>query len=344
MQHDRSNSARSPLRSSTAEDRRELERFRHDIDLVSFATSKGYAIDERESSRSCCMMRRSDGDKIAIGKAADGHWQYYSFRDDKDNGDIIQFVQNRAGGRAAYPLGAVRKELRGWTHTTRELPQRAARVVQPVVVDRDGVARGLAEAKVLDTHPYLETRGLARETLSSARFRGKWRVDAGRHGNILFPHHDAEGLSGCEVKNHGFTGFSSGGQKGLWCSLATPCDRRLVVTESAIDAMSYHQVNPHPKTRYVSLGGAQNPRQPALLAQAISWMPAGSVVVAATDNDKAGHGFAETVSDLCTKHPHVSFERHAPSLGKDWNDHLQALRSPARSLGRERNDHPSLDR
>ena len=165
MQHDRSRSARSRLTSTAAEDRHELERFRHDINLVSFAASKGYAVDERESSRSCCMMRRSDGDKIAIGKAADGHWQYYSFRDERDNGDIVQFVQNRAGGREAYPLGAVRKELRGWTHTARELPQRAARVVEPVVVDREAVARGVAAAKVVDTHPYLESRGLAPETL-----------------------------------------------------------------------------------------------------------------------------------------------------------------------------------
>src|SRR5690606_6931343 len=109
--------ARRP--NSAAHDRYELQRFRHDINLVAFAASRGYAGDKRESSRNCCMMRHANGDKIAIGKAADGHWQYYSFRDERDNGDIIQFVQHRAGGRELYPLGAVRKELREWTHTER---------------------------------------------------------------------------------------------------------------------------------------------------------------------------------------------------------------------------------
>lgn len=330
--------------STAAGDRYELERFRHDINLVAFAASKGYTRDDRESSRSCCMMRHANGDKIAIGRAGDGHWQFYSFRDDKDNGDVIQFVQNRAGGRAAYPLGAVRKELRAWTHTERELPRDARRSLEPIIVDRAAVAAEVAKSSVLGTHPYLESRGLISKTLASARFRGSWRMDAGHHGNVIFPHYDAQGLSGFEVKNRGFTGFSKGGCKGLWSSLASPGDQRLVITESAIDALSYHQINPHPRTRYASLGGAQNPGQPALLERAISWMPAGSTIVAATDNDKAGHAFAKSIADICAKHPHVSFERHAPKLGKDWNDHLQALRSPTRSVAREPNTHKGLDR
>ena len=71
-------------------------------------------------------------------------------------------------------------------------------------------------------------------------------------GTILFPHHDANGLCGFETKSWRFTGFARAGSKALWWSKATPADNRLVIAESAIDAISYHQVNPHPKTRYVS--------------------------------------------------------------------------------------------
>jgi DNA primase len=73
-------------------------------------------------------------------------------------------------------------------------------------------------------------------------------------------------------------------------------------------------------------------------------MPAGSSVVAATDNDKAGRVFAERIASLCEKHPHVTFERHPPSLGKDWNDHLQALRSPTRLETLEPSQRPGIER
>jgi hypothetical protein len=327
------------------EDRNELECFKRNVDLSAFAASKGYTLDKRESSANCRVMRHpGTDDKIIVGKGADGHWQYFSVRDRDDNGSIIDFVQNRAGGRVACPVGAVRKELREWTHTERPRPEFARTTVQPATKSRAAVALEVACSKLLATHPYLEARGLSPETLSNSRFHGTWRQSAGPHGNVIFLHHDNEGLSGFEVKNSGFTGFARGGDKGLWSSKGTCVDNRLVIAESAIDALSYHQVNPHPKTRYVSFGGGQNPRQAALLESAISWMPAGSTIVAATDKDKAGIDFARQIYELCAEHPHCTFERHAPKLGKDWNDHLQALRSPTRSSTREPNKHPGLDR
>jgi hypothetical protein len=338
------------LPGSARADRDEIERFRHEINLVAFAAARGYAIDKRESSRSCCMMRHPNGDKIAIGKAQDGHWQYYSFRDDRDNGDVINFVQHRAGGRAAYPLGAVRKELRAWTHTPRDVPVTVGTSLRPVMADRESVVRAVERARVLEAHPYLESRGLTRHTLASPRFLGTWRRDAGPYGNVIFPHQDEVGICGFEAKNEGFTGFARGGTKGLWVSREFPTDERLVITESAIDALSYHQINPHPKARYVSFAGAQSRHQTALLETAISQMPPGSVVVAATDNDKDGHAFARSIALVCyARHGHVTFQRHVPTIGKDWNDHLAVQRAPelehsSRRLVAGRADRGGLER
>lgn len=303
----------------------ELEQFKRHVDLTEFAASRGYRLDRRESSASSRVMRHDGtGDKIVIGKAADGHWQYFSVRDRDDNGTIVDFVQRR--GRKS--LGEVRRELREWTHTERD-PASAHQRVEPLTKDRAAVALEVARSKVVPTHPYLEERGLHRVTLDDPRFRETWRQADGPHGNVLFLHHDAKGLCGFEIKNRGYTRFAKGGTKGLWSSATTPADHRLVIAESAIDALSYHQVNPHPKTRYVSFAGGLNPEQPALLERAISWMPAGSMIVAATDKDKDGQDFATRISELCTCQPHVHYERHVPQLGaKDWNDHLRALRSP----------------
>ncbi len=330
--------SRAPLTSPAPADRYELEMFKTSIDLSAFAASRGYRLDKRDSSARNRVMRlgaEKGGDKINISRAPDGHWQYYSIRDSADNGTIIDFVQNRAGGKHACPLGRVRQELREWTHTERELPAFAQVAMKPIEADFEKIARDIASSKVLDTHPYLEARGLRRQTLSEARFRGTWREASDPYRNVMFPHHDSAGVSGYEMKNRGFTGFSSGGRKALWVSNTTPADNRLVIAESAIDAMSYHQINPHPRTRYISLGGKENPDQPALLEKAISWMPAGSRIVAATDNDKDGDAFATRIAELCSRHSHVTFERHAPQLGKDWNDQLQALREPSRSLRSE---------
>ena len=88
----------------------ELEKFKIDINLTEFAAARGYTLDRRESSRNSAIMRHPDGDKIIIAKAESGDWVYFSIRDDRDNGTIIDFLQHRGGGI----LGEVRKILRTW--------------------------------------------------------------------------------------------------------------------------------------------------------------------------------------------------------------------------------------
>ncbi len=316
----------------------ELERFKRDIDLRTFALSKGYRLDKGASTPRWTVLRHDvDDDKIVVYVHGNGHWRYFSHRDSGSHGSIIDFVRCRDGKN----LGLIRKELRDWTNSPRPRPPELDRSEARPVPDRATVVRNLERAAAPATHAYLEERGISRETLSNPRFHGTWRQAPGPHRAVLFLHRDESGTCGAEVKNARYTGFYRGGTKGLWMSTAQPTDRRLVIAESAIDALSYHQVNAHPRARYVSFAGEQTTKQPALIDRAISWMPAGSVIVAATDNDKAGHAFAKSIADLCSKHPHITFERHAPALGKDWNDHLQAL---TRSRTIEPNQRSGLDR
>ena len=224
----------------------ELHRFKSDIHLVHYAVERyGYRRDRTESSRASHVLRHpSNDDKIVVRKCADGHWTYFSVRDDRDNGTIVDFVKERGDGRS---LGHVRKELRRWLGTPRpeheEWSARAQVAIGAAAPARDPrpVAEAFAAAHVAQTSHYLETRGLRRETLSSARFAGSWRL--GARGNVLFAHHDDAGeLTGFEIKNRGFTCFSAGGTKTAWQSACWPDDRALVITESAIDALSYHQL------------------------------------------------------------------------------------------------------
>jgi hypothetical protein len=179
-------------------------------------------------------------------------------------------------------------------------------------------------------HPYLEhERLLPASLLSSPRFAGRVRIDG--RGNAVFPHFDVAGLCGYEIKNRGFTGFAAGGKKGLWFSHAGPCDRRLVLAESAIDALSHAVLFPdgEDRSRYASLGGKPNVKQPGLIQSTIARLPKGAEIVAAFDADEAGRLLANMVglavaSVASRTGRNLIFVVHLPAHdGEDWNQVLQ---------------------
>jgi hypothetical protein len=94
----------------------ELENFKRRIDLREYAADPGYTLDRRDSWRGSAVMRNAADDKVAIKRDGDGHYVYFSVRDDADNGSIIDFVQKPqaseprrgAGGTAAVDRPADR--------------------------------------------------------------------------------------------------------------------------------------------------------------------------------------------------------------------------------------------
>ncbi len=300
------------------DDQAEIDLFKRDIDLRHYAASLGYQIDKHESWRGSTVLRRG-GDKIVVKRNSNGHHVYFSVRDDQDNGTIIDFVQRRD----RVSLGQARQILRRWigSPAPKMLPP-----LEPSSKDRMLVDRKFRAMVDAPRHQYLEQRrSIPAAVLSSARFAGRVRAD--HRGNAIFPHFDGEGLSGYEIKNEGYTGFARGGEKGLWASNDQPQDRRLVIAESAIDALSYAALFPDlsDETRYVSLGGKPNPKQPSLLEAAIAELLPGSEVVGAFDADQAGRAFLELVRGIVSGQGRgVTFTGHLPEReGEDWNDVLR---------------------
>ncbi len=105
----------------------ELERFKTEINLVSYAQSQGYEYLQRESPRSSAVLRHNSGDKIVVATDIDGHGVYFSVRDDADKGTIIDFVQNRRN----LSLTEVRKELRDWLQESNTRPSKFRPIAQP---------------------------------------------------------------------------------------------------------------------------------------------------------------------------------------------------------------------
>jgi hypothetical protein len=296
----------------------ELECFKREISLPEYAAAEGYELIKNESSRnSIIMQRESDDDKIIIATAADGHGTYFSVRDNQDNGSIVDFVQKRKG----LNLGQVRKELRPWIGA--EPVQMNHRIKKPLpsTADRQKVLQAIGRSQPAGKHEYLVSRGIHPETLADPRFAGVIRRD--ERDNALFPHYDREGLSGYEIKNYGgFTGFASGGKKSIWYSTNTGRSERLVLTETAIDALSYAEVVGTPKDAYASFAGSMSPDQLDVLKAVFSNAhEAGQALVIATDNDKSGSDFEVQLRDLAPEG--MIILRDAPKLGNDWNDTLK---------------------
>jgi hypothetical protein len=320
----------------------ELDRFKR-INLAEYAASCGYRLVRREPTRgggsrgstssSLLMRNAATDDKIVVRLDRDGHWTYFSIRDDRDNGTIVDFLQRRG----ATTIAQVRTELRSWCGE-----HRPTDVFTSVGGSRDPTAiwDSFGRARVVANHAYLNMRGLRPETLACARFVGTWRVD--QRGELLFPHYDGvdrKQLCGFERKTARFAGFVAGGTKTIWTSNARDDDTRIVLTEAVIDAFSYHQLHQDPRTRYTSTSGAIGERQARHVALAIEGMPAGATVVAATDNDDAGEKLAARIRGLAGEKAVV---RHRAPAGKDWNEYLQlrerdyirSLRLVGRELGR----------
>jgi hypothetical protein len=314
----------------------ELEVFKTKIDLRQFAISLGYRIDRRESWRGSTVLRRG-ADKIVVKRNRNGHYVFFSVRDDRDNGTLIDFLQRRQN----LSLGAVRLILRPWIGRSATPPQFPE--LEPTSPDRMRVESEYRRMDKVPRYLYLEQeRCLPAVLLSSPRFAGRMRIDS--RGNTVFPHFDAAGLCGYEIKNRGFTGFAAGDEKGLWFSHTRPDDRRLVLAESAIDALSHATLFPDAEgqTRYASLGGKPSSKQTGQLQATIAKLPEGSEIVVAFDADEAGRMLVEVVRVVVANvanekgRTDLIFQVHLPTQeGEDWNQVLQrtaaARASPQRA-------------
>ena len=312
----------------------ELEAFKRQIDLRQLAVSLGYERDRRESWRGSTVLRRG-ADKIVVKRNGNGHYVFFSVRDDDDHGTLIDFLQRRQN----LSLGAVRQILRPWIGSPGASPQFSR--LEPTSPNRmrvEGAYRRMVDAQ---RYPYLEhERAVPAALLLSPRFAGRMRIDS--RGNTVFPHFDAAGLCGYEIKNRGFTGFAADGAKGLWWSHTRRVDRRLILAESAIDALSYAALFPdaQDQTRYASLAGKPSLRQTGLVQATIARLPPGAEIVAAFDADRAGrtlvNAIREAVASVAaqTARSDLIFKVHLPTQeGEDWNMVLQkgGLALPPRS-------------
>jgi len=296
--------------------------FKRDIDLVAFAADPrfGYVRDKKRSTQRTAVLESHVGsDKIAVSRAPDSTWIYYSFTNDRDNGTIIDFVMQRESLRS--PAEAC-KFIATWEGPSlrASAPSVSAALVP---FDRMAFAKRLQATHELRDFSYLVgARCLNASLVQHRRFATTIGQDAA--GRVLFFHRDQDGICGWEEKGPSWTSFAKGGKKALWSSNVSSSDTTLVVAEAALDALSYAQLHPTAGTQYKSFGGAFGPPQVAELRLAVERIPASGRVVLALDNDVAGDRFAARLTDELASTGRAVV-RHSPEHHKDWNDVVKHL-------------------
>lgn len=302
--------------------------FRSEISIMELAASVGYRYDPRKGSKWPVLVNEYNDDKIIIANPrSTSNEGYFNPNDDSDKGTLIDFVKNRLGrdfphDRSISDLMNINRVLYGFKNE----PFPDSIIYMPTnKLRKQFTTDGLMNSLIRPA--YLLSRNINRQTLFSKEFSGRvLNIKNGNHINVAFPFYDRDDeVVGIEKRSFFCDLFVEGSERSrsVWHSNIPQKLERIIIAESAIDAMSYHQLKPTKNALYVSIGGSLSFGQieviNALKARA---NPTKSFkYVSATDNDKAGDRYDEKLGDWLLPERLVVDK----PIGKDYNVDLMEL-------------------
>lgn len=170
-------------------------------------------------------------------------------------------------------------------------------------------------------------------------FSGTFRHSFGKRNDLAFPfrHFDADGgweFAGHEQKRKGYVSYSENGTAGIFVAMP-PSAKKIVVTESVVDAISYARLmTPFDdmSTGFIVVRSGSEKSAVILIEKMIEHCGT-EIVILATDNDPAGMMYAHKVGMGLYHLRNKALVRYKPPLlaKKDWNDSLVEKVNRARS-------------
>lgn len=301
-------------------DKSDFSDFKQEINLTQYAARLGYEIDRKKSTRTSIVMRKDHQDKVIISKR-DGNWIYFSVYDDRDNGTIINFIQNRTN----KTLIEIAQELQLWIGggITLPHPKDYAEHVDEKKSDADRIKKLFNYCSPITHHEYLASRGIIEDILKSVHFYG--RVFKDNFNNAVFPHFNENGVCALELKNEDIGFFVRGSEKTLWRSNVTLSDETLLISETAIDAISYQILHSPNDAFYTATSGGLSPLQADYLTKLFRALTQIKEVILITDNDQGGDTLTGRLTQVINQSKfNGSINRHSPDIrGEDWNNVLK---------------------
>ena len=275
--------------------------FRSEISIIELAISNGYKLSKSDGLKWPVLKDEVSGDKIIIvNPRSSSNQGYFNPNDSKDKGTLINFVKNRLG--SIFPYESSKSEMNNintvlYNYQNLGIPEKNTyrsnikELVEKHSTKEFKLPEGITELK---NPGYLYFRGLQSKTLNSAAFKDKiFNVRIGEYDNIGFPYYDAEGRTvGFEIRNKQFKHVIEGSDRsvGIWHSNIPKILESVILTESPIDALSYHQLKGKENSLYVSFGGSVTIGQLETVKGIIRVSNASSElrIISATDNDEMG--------------------------------------------------------
>jgi hypothetical protein len=314
-------------RRALENDPQELDGFKQKIDLVEYAQRQGYQV-IAQGKRGDWQHLENNGEHIIVSRKGNGQ-VYLNPGNDRDRGTIIDFVKTRE----IKNLGEVRLHLREYLNEYPEpslayimapdgnrlngLPVKPSlepgKEIDRLETEEEKRTRLISEVlgirKELSDRSYLHSRALTDETIDSPAFKGRvFTSQQNEFHNTAFPLYNENGLTSVEQKNTGYKSLLALPKDGVWVSHPTlgkdtPIER-LVINESAIDAMSYHQLKYDGKnTMYIATAGTVTEKQIELIQRVIDKQQPNEIILA-NDRDAAGRKFnINYLNDLHTARP-----------------------------------------
>jgi len=277
-------------------------------------------------------------DQVIIYKAPSGDYLYFNRADDRDKGSVIDFLKNRIEnprieGIVASPGKNVwasvienAKRFLNLPPEVRNVSPQLQQRMEPVQRGEGYIPEFLRKTTPLTDTRYLNSRGINSETLASPLFEGRIlnHVHEGttkdgqayKFTNTAFPQLYKDGIVGLEIKANGFKGQAADSlnSAALWLSKPNTKTNTLVVAESAIDALSYHQLKQPTNALYASTSGQLTDNKVAELRRVIE-NNALKTVKLALDNNLEGHLFdTRLIAGLARPNTPMGIERTQPSM------------------------------
>ena len=312
-----------------------FQNFRNEISIIELALSVGYKIRKKEGIKWPVLKDEISGDKIIIvNPQSTSNQGYFNPHDTRDKGTLINFVKNRIG--SIFPYHNDKSEVSNvnavlYNYQNLPLPEKngfkvdVSNLVQEYSEKEFHLPEGLAE---LEDSSYLHYRGIQSQTINDPLFKDKvFNVKVGDYNNIGFPYFNHSGeIVGFEIRNKQFKHVIEGSDRsiGIWHSNMPKTLEAAILTESPIDALSYHQIKGKKNSWYISFGGSVTTGQLETVKSIIVYANAipGLKIISAVDNDEMGKIYTRKFKEAFSQNIIEDYPRL-----NDYNEDLKKSQS-----------------
>ena len=291
-----------------------FQKIKEQVALPELLSHYGYALKKGEVLGKGKWHVFEGDDTLVVFQGRGGDWMYFNAQDERDKGSVIDWMKNRVGsgrisGITQPPDRNLWQAVNDCFRAYLNLPegQQPHLELPPLTETAPGEKfRSIytKDCRPLENTAFLKSRGITKSTIANPQFAGRILnqlhtvqrpgMPAKTFVNTAFPAYHEGRVVGLELKGEGFKGQAPESQfsRSLWLS-KLPTDgpaTHLLVTESALDTLSYAQLHPEEKALYASTAGTLTQNKifeiKRLLVQ--ERIPG---IRAAFDNDTQGHHF-----------------------------------------------------